>query len=250
MNTAPFVKTSFHNNVAVIEFFHPKGNSMPTFLLNELAESINKVSQQDKISVILLKSAGKIFCAGAFFDELLEIETPEQGKLFFMGFAKVILAMKSSKAIVVTQVQGKAVGGGVGIIAASDYVIASELTQVRLSEVKIGIGPFVIGPSVINKIGISNFIQLSLNPGTWYSANWIYDKGLVQEICSESELEQKVSEKVNELSSYSRSSLKEMKQLFWKSTSDWESIMNTMAEKSGQLVVSEEVKLVLKNQKT
>ena len=249
MYTAPFVKTTFQDNVAVIEFFHPKGNSMPSFLLGELAESINRVGQQSKISLILIKSVGSIFCAGAFFDELLEIETSQEGKKFFMGFANVILAMKLSKAIIVTQVQGKAVGGGVGIIAASDYVIASENTQLRLSEVKIGIGPFVIGPVIQNKIGSTNFVQLSLNPTKWYDVNWAFDKGLVHEVWKEDDFVQKTTDKITELSSYSNGSLIEMKRLFWRNTEYLLELMNSMAEISGNLVISNEVKAALKNQK-
>ena len=163
-----YVKSDIINGVGEVEFFHPKSNSLPSNLLNELAQTITILGENDKAKCILLKSGGeKAFCAGASFDELLSIKSKEDGKAFFSGFARVIAAIKNAPKFVVTLVQGKVVGGGVGVVCASDYVIANENASCKLSELSIGIGPFVIGPAVERKIGLGHFNNMSLNPTCW-----------------------------------------------------------------------------------
>src|SRR4030095_7938104 len=163
-----YVKVEFHNGITTIEFFHPQSNSLPAKILDELAQAIHRAGNDDDTKVIILKSGGeKVFCAGASFDELIAIQNAEQGLQFFSGFAHVINAMRTAPQFIVARIQGKCVGGGVGLVAAADYVIATEQAEIKLSELTIGIGPFVVGPVVERKIGVSPFTPLAIDDGMW-----------------------------------------------------------------------------------
>lgn len=162
------IYTDISNNVAIVEFSHPASNSFPTELLQRLTKTIKDCNEDDNVHVIILKSEGeKAFCAGASFNELIAIDNLSDGKSFFMGFANVINVMRTCKKPIIGCVQGKAVGGGVGLISACDYVYATDLAAVKLSELSIGIGPFVIAPIVERKIGLVGLSELSLNPTAW-----------------------------------------------------------------------------------
>ena len=177
------VTTSIHNRIATITFYHPAHNSMPGHLLAELANQINEAGESNDVHVILLQSGGnRTFCAGASFDELMTIKTSAEGKRFFLGFAHVINAIRKCPKIVVGRVQGKAIGGGVGIAAAVDYCIASQYGSIKLSELALGIGPFVVGPAIERKIGLSAFNNLAINATEWQTALWAKDKGLYNEV--------------------------------------------------------------------
>lgn len=247
MEKVPFVIVNYKETSAEVVFFHPKSNSLPSDLLNQLAVAIQEAGKKRGIKVILLKSEGKVFCAGASFDELLAIKSPEEGRDFFLGFAKVIAAIKNAPCLVLAQIQGKAVGGGVGIMAAADFVIADEQTQIKLSELKIGIGPFVIGPALTRKIGLANFSQLTLNPDFWHSAQWAFESGLINQIVSASDLEKSVQSKLSEFCGFSAEAIFEIKKMFWSPANDIEEQMKHRAEISGRLVLSEETKTILQN---
>lgn len=213
-----YVHTVVNNKVAEIEFYSAASNSLNSSQLAELASAIQDAGNQEEVALIHLKSKGdRAFCAGASFDELLAIEDLEAGTHFFSGFANVINAMKTCGKIIITSIQGKTVGGGVGIAAASDYVFATEQASVKLSELSIGIGPFVIEPAVTRKIGLSNFSELTLNPTVWKSADWALQKGLYN--CVDQSLEllsNSVQKHVKTLSGYSPEALKELKKCFGK----------------------------------
>lgn len=226
--------------VAHIEFFHPAHNSLPLSMLTEMAKEIRKAGQNQEVSFIILKSGGdRTFCAGASFDELAAIQNEEEGKTFFMGFAQVINAIRTCGKIVVGRIHGKAVGGGVGLIASCDYALASKFASVRLSELAIGIGPFVIGPAVERKVGLSAFSNLALNPAEWQTAAWAKEKGLYME-CFDStdQLDEYISHFSEKLKSYSPLALAEMKQVLWKDTGHWSELLDLRAELSGQLVLT------------
>lgn len=240
-----YVKSEIIDGVGHVEFFHPKSNSLPSVLLNQLAQTILNFGENDKVKCILLKSGGdKAFCAGASFDELLDIQNEEQGKIFFSGFANVISAIKNVPKLVVTLVQGKVVGGGVGIVCASDYVIANQHASCKLSELSIGIGPFVIGPAVERKIGLAHFSNMSLNPTNWKSSSWALDKGMYAELVDD--IHVRGSEIVNQYVKYSAEAMFEMKRMFWNDTVDIEIEMKQRAEQSGTLVLSDFTKETLK----
>lgn len=236
-----YVKTTIKDKVAEIEFFSPASNSLAGAQLEQLSEAITVWGANDDVSVIHLKSAGKkVFCAGASFDELLAIEDLENGKHFFMGFANVINAIRTCGKMVVTSVQGKTVGGGVGIAAASDYVFATETASIKLSELSIGIGPFVIEPAVTRKIGISKMTSLTLNATSWKSAKWAYKAGLFHEVAVDVvELNNTLESFLKQLVSYSPQALSEMKKVLWKGTTDWDVLLQERAAISGALVLSE-----------
>lgn len=235
------VTTTIENKVATIEFFHPSHNSLPGKLLKELKEAIQAVDDMQEVLLIKLVSAGdRTFCAGASFDELVSIEDEVVGKEFFMGFARVINAIRKSTKIVIGVVQGKAVGGGVGLAAACDYCMASKYASIKLSELAVGIGPFVIGPAVQRKLGVSAFSQMALNATEWQTAEWAKQKGLYTEVFKDSEqLFQYTDHFINNLIDKNPEALRLLKKVFWEGTEDWDAILEERAEMSGKLVLSE-----------
>ena len=236
------------NKIATVEFSHPASNSFPSYLLARLADAFNELDSNEEINVILLKSEGvKAFCAGASFDELVAINNLKDGKSFFMGFANVINAMRACQKIIIGAVQGRAVGGGVGLIAACDYVYATDQAAIKLSELSIGIGPFVIAPAVERKIGISGLSELSLNPTQWKNAYWAKEKGLYADVFdSIKTMNKRVIEIAEKLASYNPSAINEMKNILWKNTDHWETLLEERAEISGKLVLSDFTKDALK----
>ncbi len=236
-----YVKTSLHNNIATVEFFHPQSNSMPGKLLEELALEITKAGNNKHIHVIVLRSAGdKAFCAGASFDELKAIKNEEEGTRFFSGFAHVINAMRNCPKFILARIQGKCVGGGVGLAAAADYTFALTGADVKLSELAIGIGPFVIGPAVERKIGLSAFTQLAVDANNWHSAEWAKEKGLYAALHPTLEDMDAAVKKLSEtLASSNPEAMAEMKKMFWKGTEHWNELLPERAAISGRLVLSD-----------
>src|SRR3984957_8460999 len=180
------VETVIKNGIATVQFMHPQSNSLPGTLLMSLAAEIGKAGNNNDAKVIVLKSEGeKTFCAGASFDELISISDLATGKKFFSGFAAVINAMRKAPKFVIARVQGKAVGGGVGLASAADYTLATEAASVKLSELNVGIGPFVVGPAVERKIGTSAFSSLAIDATMWRDAEWARKRGLYAELHSQ-----------------------------------------------------------------
>jgi methylglutaconyl-CoA hydratase len=236
-----FVKVEYHHGATTIEFFHPQSNSLPAKILDELAQSIHRAGNDEETKVIILRSAGdKSFCAGASFDELMSIKTEEQGLQFFSGFANVINAIRTCPKFVIVRIQGKCVGGGVGIAAAADYAIAAEGAEIKLSELSIGIGPFVVGPVVERKIGLSAFSQLAIDATLWRNADWARRKGLYAELHPSVEsMDESVSRLADVLMHSSPRAMEEMKKIFWKGTEHWDKLLIERAAISGRLVLSE-----------
>lgn len=239
--------TSVNNKVATLEFGHPASNSFPSELLDRLAKEFDKLSQSDDVSVIILKSEGeKAFCAGASFNELVSITNLEEGKAFFAGFAHVINAMRTCSKLIIGRVQGKTVGGGVGLIAACDYVMATEAASIKLSELTIGIGPFVIAPAVERKIGVSGLAELSLDATHWKNAYWAKEKGLYARVFETiDELDKEIELLADKLTSYNPKALFEMKKALWVNTENWNHLLMERAEVSGNLVLSDFTKKAL-----
>ncbi len=229
------------SQITTVEFHHPKGNSLPGKLLQELDESITAAGRVEESRVVIIRSKGdRAFCAGASFDELLAISDEEQGKQFFMGFARVINAMRTCPKLIIARVQGKTVGGGIGIAAAADYTLAHSSASVKLSELALGIGPFVVGPAVGRKIGTSAFATLSLDARNWYDAGWAEQKGLYNRVLDSIEaLDEAVDTLAADLASSNPDSMRELKQIMWQSTGHWSSTLEQRAEISGRLVMSE-----------
>ncbi len=241
--------THISNQVATITFFHPAGNSFPSEMLQKLINSIQRAGENPDVNIIVLKSEGeKTFCGGASFNELLNIQTVEEGKRFFSGFADLINTMRKCSKLIIVRVQGKAVGGGVGIIAAADYCFATENASIKLSELSIGIGPFVIAPAVERKIGTSAFSEISLEAESWKTAYWAKEKGLFSRVYDQvREMDKDLEIFSEKLAGYNPEALKEMKKLFWKNTDQWDQLLYKNAEISGKLVLSEFTKEALNN---
>ncbi len=235
------VISTIENQIGIIEFGHPLSNSLPGNILNKLALTITELSKNENCKVILLKSAGdRAFCAGASFDELVAIKDLEEGRIFFSGFAKVINACRTSQKIIVARIQGKAVGGGVGIAASADYAFATRHSAVKLSELAIGIGPFVVGPAVQRKIGLSAMSELAIDATQWRSAEWAQNKGLYSSVSESSEImDEKINELIQKLANSNPDAMRELKEIFWAGTEDWDELLARRAEISGRLVLSE-----------
>ena len=236
-----FVKSEIKSGIGTITFFHPQSNSMPGNQLRNLAAEIEKVGKDDAAKVIVLKSEGeKAFCAGASFDELIAIKDLETGKKFFSGFALVINAMRKAPKFIIARVQGKAVGGGVGIASAADYTIAVEGASVKLSELAVGIGPFVVGPAVERKIGTSSFCQLTIDATEWKSSDWAKEKGLYAEVFkSAEEMDTAISFLTEKLSNSNPEAMAMLKKVMWEGTENWDTLLMERAGMSGKLVLSE-----------
>lgn len=234
------LETSFQNTIAIVQFGHPASNSFPRELLDKLTTKINELSRNESVSVIILKSQGvKAFCSGASFDELLQVENEEQGTKFFSGFAHLLNAMRNCNKLIIGRVQGKAVGGGVGIIAACDYVFAAPESDVKLSELAIGIGPFVIEPAVSRKIGKTAMAEMTLAAHEWKSADWAFQKGLYSVLSNSENLDNDVQNFAQKLSLYNPEALQEMKKIIWEGTEQWESLLIERASITGKLVLSD-----------
>lgn len=235
-----YVTAETHNGITTIEFFHPQSNSLPHRLLSALAHEIHTAGIDHQTKVVVVRSAGdKAFCAGASFDELTKIETKEKGYDFFSGFAEVINAARKCPKFVIGRIHGKCVGGGVGLAAAMDYAIAVEGAEVKLSELAIGIGPFVVGPAVQRKIGLSAFSQLAIDATMWRNADWARRKGLFAECHPTVEsMDESIRRLSHQLSHSSPEAMHEMKKMFWEGTEDWDHLLTKRAETSGRLVLS------------
>lgn len=239
--------TKIQNKIATIEFGHPASNSFPSELLERLRQELLEVGKNDEVSVIVLKSEGKkAFCAGASFDELVGISNFEQGEKFFSGFANVINAMRVCGKLIIGRVQGKVVGGGVGLVSACDYVFASESAAIKLSELTIGIGPFVIEPAVKRKMGLAAVSELTLDATSWKNAYWAKEKGLYAKVYETiSDLDDEIGIFTSKLASYNPRALSEMKKVLWEGTNNWGSLLKDRAKISGELVLSEFTKNAL-----
>ncbi len=243
-----YVKVEMEHGVTTIEFFHPQSNSLPGKILEALAHDIHSEGLNAETKVIILRSAGeKAFCAGASFDELAVVKTPEQGLKFFSGFANVINAMRRCPKFIIARVQGKCVGGGMGLAAASDYAIALEGAEIKLSELALGIGPFAVGPAVERKMGLSAFSQLAIDATKWRNADWARRKGLFAELHPTAEsMDDSITRLSTELSHSSPEAMAEMKKILWHGTEHWDQLLNERAAISGRLVTGSFTKEFIK----
>jgi methylglutaconyl-CoA hydratase len=244
----PYVTIEIKNEVGYIEFFHPAHNSLPGDVLAKLANTIKEAGENDAIKVIVLKSGGdRTFCAGARFEELINIDDAATGKVFFSGFANVINAMRKCPKFIIGRIQGKTVGGGVGLAASTDYCMASKFAAIKLSELNIGIGPFVVGPAIERKMGLSAMSQIAIDANSFYPAEWAKQKGLFTHVYDTTEaLDEAVKTSAEHLCTYNTEAMLEMKKVFWKGTDDWDELLAERAQTSGRLVLSDFTKEKLK----
>ncbi|WP_299147542.1 enoyl-CoA hydratase/isomerase family protein [uncultured Dokdonia sp.] len=244
----PHVKEHIENGISTIEFFHPAHNSLPGDILAKLALTIKEAGENDDVKVIVLKSGGdRTFCAGASFKELISINDKETGRVFFSGFANVINAMRKCPKFIIGRVQGKTVGGGVGVASATDYCMASKFASIKLSELNIGIGPFVVGPAVERKLGLTGMSQIAIDANTFYDAEWARQKGLYAHVYdSTEELDAAVQTTAENLCKYNPEAMREMKKMMWAGTEHWDELLAERAAISGKLVLSDFTKETLK----
>ena len=236
-----YVKLKIENGIGTIEFFHPQSNSLPSHVLNKLSETITAAGENDEVKVIILRSGGdRAFCAGASLDELMAIEDESQGKQFFSGFANFINVARKCPKFIIGRVQGKAVGGGVGMASSMDYCFATKNAFVKLSELAIGIGPFVVGPPIERKIGLSAFSQLSINATEWHSAQWAKEKGLFAEVYETAEeMDVAIQTLAEKLASSNPDSMRGLKQVIWEGMDHWDNLLLERAAMSGRWVLSD-----------
>lgn len=252
-----YVTSHTDHGITTIEFFHPQSNSLPLRLLDALAQEIHYAGTHDSKVVVLRSGGNGAFCAGASFDELIAIQNEKQGTEFFSGFANVMNAIRKCTKIIIGRIHGKCVGGGVGIAAAVDYAIAVKDAEVRLSELAIGMGPFVVGPVIKRKIGVSAFSQLAIDTMLWRNSDWAKQKALFAEVHqSVHDMDESVDRLANTLAHLNPEAMAEMKKMFWHGIEDWDSLLKERAAISGRLVLSdftknaiETFKIKVKNKK-
>ncbi len=246
--TKEYVKTTTENQIQTIEFFHPAHNSLPGDILTQLAQAITDAGNDDATKVIILKSGGeRTFCAGASFKELIAVNDAKTGEIFFSGFANVINAMRKCPKFILGRVQGKTVGGGVGIASATDYCFATKFASIKLSELNIGIGPFVVGPAVERKLGLTGMSQIAINANEFYTPQWAKDNGLFAEVYeSTEEMDAGIKAFAENLCTYNPDAMAEMKKMFWTGCENWDQLLFERAKISGRLVLSEFTKETLK----
>lgn len=236
-----YVHYTIDDSIATVEFFHPEQNSLPGNILAQLANTITEVGNMSEVKVIILKSGGdRTFCAGASFQELIAIEDAATGKVFFSGFANVINAMRKCPKFILGRIQGKTVGGGVGIAASTDYCLATQFASIKLSELNVGIGPFVVSPAIERKMGVSALSQIAIDANTFYDANWAREKGLFAQVFESIEaMDEGVQAFAEHLCTYNPEAMLEMKKIFWRGTEDWDNLLAERAAISGRLVLSD-----------
>ena len=248
-NPKGYVIATHKDGISTITFYHPAQNSLPADLLKQLCTEIEIAGNNPETRVIVLKSAGdRTFCAGASFAELVQIKDKEAGAEFFSGFARVVNACRKSPKIIIARIQGKAVGGGVGLAAAADYSLATEAASIKLSELAIGIGPYVISPAVIRKVGLSAFSQLTIRATDFQTAAWAKEKGLYNDVYPDIiALDAELDALTQKLASYHPEALHGLKQILWEGTEDWDDLLTERAAISGELVLSEFTQQTLKS---
>jgi methylglutaconyl-CoA hydratase len=236
-----YVHYTINDSIATVEFFHPEQNSLPGAILAQLANTITEVGNNSEVKVIILKSGGeRTFCAGASFQELIAIDDAATGKVFFSGFANVINAMRKCPKFIIGRIQGKTVGGGVGIAASTDYCMATQFASIKLSELNVGIGPFVVSPAIERKMGVSALSQIAIDANTFYDANWAREKGLYAQVFDAiDEMDAAVQAFAEHLCTYNPEAMREMKKIFWRDTDNWDELLAERATISGRLVLSD-----------
>ena len=236
-----YVHYTINDSIATVEFFHPEQNSLPGAILVQLANTITEVGNNSEVKVIILKSGGeRTFCAGASFQELIAIDDAATGKVFFSGFANVINAMRKCPKFIIGRIQGKTVGGGVGIAASTDYCMATQFASIKLSELNVGIGPFVVSPAIERKMGVSALSQIAIDANTFYEANWAREKGLYAQVFDAiDEMDTAVQAFAEHLCTYNPEAMREMKKIFWRGTDNWDELLAERAAISGRLVLSD-----------
>ena len=243
------VRTETHDGITTIEFYHPQSNSLPGRLLDALTHEVHGAGNDPLTRVIILRSAGsKAFCAGASFDEFMAIQNADQGFLFFSGFAHLINAIRKCPQFVIARIHGRCVGGGVGIAAAADYAIAVDGADVKLSELALGIGPFVVGPAVERRIGLSAFSALAIDATMWRDAEWARKRGLYTELHQElTQMDESIDRLARTLAHSSPEAMALLKAIFWKGTEHWDQLLVERATISGRLILSEFSRTALHN---
>lgn len=243
-----YVLTTTSGSIATVEFASEQANALSMDLLQRLANELDALSTRENIKAVVLRSAGeKAFCAGAFFNELVQVDSPESGQCFFSGFARVLCAIRNCQKPVIARAHGKAVGGGVGVLAACDYVFATEAAAIRLPELSIGIGPFVIAPAIERKMGVGALAELSLTPDLWKNAYWAEKKGLYARVFENTaDLDKELGYFTDKLSSYPLEALVEIKHMLWKGCPSWEPLLFDNASVTGRLALSAYTKDKLK----
>jgi methylglutaconyl-CoA hydratase len=241
-----YVKSETHKHVRTIEFFHPQSNSLPAKLLADLAHEITYAGNDKDVRLIILTSAGQNFCAGASFDELLKVSNEKEGTQFFTGFAYVINAMRKCPKFIIARVHGRCVGGGVGVAAAADYAIAVEGADIRLSELSLGIVPFVVGPAIERKIGLSSYSQLAIDSSMWRNGDWARRKGLFAELHPSVEsMEESIARLSDTLANYSEEATIELKKMLWHGTENWDTLLVERAALTARLALTPKAREVI-----
>lgn len=227
-----------------IEFFHSRGNALTSTMLREITSFIRAAGEDPEIKIVMIQSAGEAsFCGGASLDELMECDSVKEARDFFMGFAHLLTAIRTCPKLVVVRVQGKVVGGGLGIVAVADLAFATVEASIRLSELSIGLGPFVIGAAVERKIGISAFSELTYLSSIWKDAHWAKEKGLFSAVFETlAALDIAMAAQIIELETYAPEAIALTKKMFWAQTPEWSDELEKRAGYSAKLWIQKKTR--------
>ncbi len=175
-------------------------NALDEATLLELADFFSKSPLLEKASVIILRGEGTDFCAGADIRWMRRASDypPAKNRKDARLLTNALKAIDECPVPVMARVHGGIYGGGLGLIAASDIVIADENSKMRFSECRLGILPSVISIFVLPKIGPSHARPLYLT-GEVFNAQRAKEIGLVHEVCSSETLDERVSELINQI---------------------------------------------------
>ena len=168
--------------------------------LTAWAEDARAAAERHDIRVVVISGAGKIFCAGADVTWMSKTihYTREDNLRDAMAMSRMFAAINELPVAVIGRIQGAALGGGAGLAAVCDIVVAEDAARFGFTETKLGILPAVISPFALAKIGQAAARELFLT-GARFSAQRAKDIGLVHAVVPAAELDATVEGYVNEL---------------------------------------------------
>lgn len=186
----------YETGIAEIQLNRPEvHNAFDELMIQALTDLLQDVEKQDNVRMTLLKASGNSFCSGGDLNWMKRMAqaSVEENKTDAVNLAKLLYTLDQLKKPTIAMVQGLAYGGGVGLLACCDIVVASHNAKFCLSEVKVGLVPSVISPYVVKAMGERAARRYFLTAEA-FSTIEAHRLGLVHVVTDESELETKTKE--------------------------------------------------------
>lgn len=190
------------NLVAKVTLNRPEiHNAFNEIMIQELIDVFKNISEDKDVRVVVLAGNGKSFCAGADLNWMKKVVdfSYEENLKESLELAELFYLIYSLPKPTIARVNGAAIGGGAGLVAVCDLVIASEKAKFSLSEVKLGLVPACISPYEVRRIGEKNCRELFLT-GERINAQKALEFGLANQVVPHDELDKAVDELVKQLS--------------------------------------------------